>query len=81
MPGRKISDNVIIYWEVLHTMRKKTGSTRYVIAKIDLEKAYDRLSWDFNKDTLVEVGLSSNWVRNIMECIQTSHLALLWNGD
>lgn len=51
------------------------------ILKIDLEKAYDRLSWDYIRDTLIEVGLSSDWVRNIMVCIQTSQLHVLWNGE
>lgn len=39
--------------------------------KIDLEKAYDMVSWDFIRDTLKEVGLNSDWIRNIMaSCIR-----------
>lgn len=52
-----------------------------MILKIDLEKAYDWLSWTFIRDTLFEVGLSSDWVRNIIMCIQTSRLQVLWNGE
>lgn len=42
-----------------------------MILKIDLEKAYDHFSWDFIRETLMEVGLSSDWVQNTMECVRT----------
>ena len=44
VPGRQITDNVVIYQEVLHSMwRKKKGDGTMMI-KNDLEKSYDRLS-------------------------------------
>lgn len=49
--------------------------------KIDLEKAYDRLLWDFIKDTLKESGFNDVWIQNIMACITTTRLGILWNGD
>ncbi|XVF74117.1 hypothetical protein PTKIN_Ptkin13bG0034500 [Pterospermum kingtungense] len=81
VPGRQISDNILIYQKVLHSMRKKKGKVGSMILKIDLEKAYDRLSWDFIRDTLFEIGLTQDWVRNIMACVEMSRLAILWNGE
>ncbi|XP_075508178.1 uncharacterized protein LOC142545090 [Primulina tabacum] len=81
VPGRQITDNIMVYQEALHTMRKKTGGKGYMAIKIDLEKAYDRLSWDFIRETLTEVGLNRVWVRNIMNCIESPRLSILWNGD
>lgn len=43
VPGHQIFDNVILYHEALHSMRKKTGLLGHMAIKIDLEKAYDRL--------------------------------------
>ena len=43
VPRRQISDNVIIYQEVLRTMRCKKGGKGFMTLKIDLEKAYDGL--------------------------------------
>lgn len=48
---------------------------------IDLEKAYDRISWDFIRDTLYEAGFNNSWVRNIMECITKARLSINWNGE
>ena len=47
VPGRQITDNIIIYQEVLHSMRKSKVGKGIMLIKIDLEKAYDRLSWPF----------------------------------
>lgn len=33
---------------------------------MDLEKAYDRLSWDFIEDTLYDVGFLQSMVKIIM---------------
>ncbi|XP_073046080.1 uncharacterized protein [Primulina eburnea] len=79
--GRQISDNIIVYQEVLHSMRKKSGAKGYMAIKIDLEKAFDRLSWEFIRETLTDVGLNKEWIRNIMNCITTSRLSILWNGE
>ena len=43
IPGRQITDNVIVMQEVLHSMRRKTGIKGWMAIKLDLEKAYDRL--------------------------------------
>ena len=49
--------------------------------KIDLEKAYDHLSWPFIRETLLILGLYAEWVRNIMSCIETQVLSILWIGN
>ena len=38
VPGRQITDNIIIVQEMLHTMRRKSR-TGYMAIKVDLEKA------------------------------------------
>lgn len=39
--GQNISDNIVIAQEVAHSMQGK--NKKWMIAKIDLEKAYDRV--------------------------------------
>ena len=50
-----------------------------MLIKFDLEKAYDRLSWDFIEYTLERVGLPDSWVRNIMQCVRTVRMTIYWN--
>ena len=80
VPGRQITDNVIIMQEVIHSMRRKTGATGWMAIKLDLEKAHDRLRWDFIHDTLLQMKLSDTLVAVIMNCISSSSLNILWNG-
>lgn len=43
IPGRHTTDNILMVQEVVHSLRKKRGKKGALIAKIDLEKAYDRV--------------------------------------
>ncbi|CAL1363580.1 unnamed protein product [Linum trigynum] len=81
IPGRQTTDNIIVLQEVLHTLRKKKGKRGGIVMKIDLEKAYDRLRWDFLRDTLKEMGLPSSWIGCIMYCVEHNRMRLLWNGE
>lgn len=56
IPGRTMSDNILIYQEVLHTFRNKKGRKGFMMLKLDLEKAYDHLDWNFIQDTLTGLG-------------------------
>ncbi|XP_031103194.1 uncharacterized protein LOC116006838 [Ipomoea triloba] len=80
VPGRQITDNILIYQEAVHSMLNRQGKKGLMILKIDLEKAYDRLNWDFIRDTLSDVGMSTEWIRNIMACVESPRLKVLWNG-
>lgn len=55
--GRQASDNVILAQEALHSMRRKKGKMGYFAGKLDLEKAYDCISWGFLEQVLVYVGI------------------------
>lgn len=52
-----------------------------MLFKIDLEKAYDRLSWIFIADTLRWFGFPELTVALILSCFSSSSMAVLWNGE
>ena len=60
IPERLILDGVVILQEVLHDLKssKKEG----IILKLDFEKAYDRVSWNFLEEVLLKKGFSFTWV-------------------
>lgn len=59
----------------------KKGSKGFVSIKVDLEKVYDCLHWVFPLDTLVEVGLSHEFVDLIMACLSSSSMSVLFNRE
>ena len=81
IPGRQITDNIVIVQEVLHTMKRKQSGKGYMTIKIDFEKAYDRLKWDFIRNTLEEMNFPIRMVEVIMECITSPTMRVLWNGE
>jgi len=81
IPGRQITDNIIVMQEILHTMRHKVGTKGWMAIKLDLETAYDRVRWEFIRDTLLRMKLLNLLVEVIMSCVTSSSLSILWNGE
>ncbi|XP_074318679.1 uncharacterized protein LOC141655501 [Silene latifolia] len=81
VPGRQISDNIIVFQETIHTMRRKKGKKAYMAIKIDLEKAYDRLRWSFIENTLKDMYFPQLLVDTIMNCVTSTRMQVLWNGE
>ena len=79
--GRHITDNIVIVQEVIHSMNNKKGKVNWMVIKVDLEKAYDRLNWSFIEDTLKDIGIPTNLQSVITRCISTSSMRLIWNGQ
>lgn len=66
--GRYILDGVVILHETLHELwrRKQKG----IIFKIDFEKAYDSVSWNFVEEVLKKKGFDDQIVRRIMSTVR-----------
>lgn len=44
--------NILVLQETIHSFKRLKGRKGYMILKLDLEKAYDRLEWSFVMDML-----------------------------
>lgn len=47
MPGRSISDNAMLAQEVLHSLEHAPAQESLMMIKLDMERAYDLVRWDF----------------------------------
>ncbi|XP_028767839.1 uncharacterized protein LOC114725488 [Neltuma alba] len=79
--GRNIQDNIIVGQEIMHIMKKSKGKKGLMALKIDLEKAYDRIRWDFLQQVLLEVGFDDGFVNLIKACVFFVTYNVLWNGS
>lgn len=81
IPGRNIHHNIIIALERVHSMSRMKGDKVFMSIKIDLQKAYDRLNWNFIIQCLHDCHFHDKIVSIIKQCVSSSTLKLLWNGD
>lgn len=49
--------------------------------KIDLEKAFNKINWQFIKDMLNSIQIPTKLINIIMSCISSPELAILINGN
>ena len=77
--GRRSSDNVIIAQELIHSLKRRKWREGFMVIKIDLEKAYDRLEWCFIRMVLDHFGFPKNFSELILSCISTTSTSLLFN--
>ncbi|PRQ18871.1 putative RNA-directed DNA polymerase [Rosa chinensis] len=72
VPDRKIQDNLMLAHETYHYLRlKREGGNHEFGLKLDMNKAYDRVEWDFLEAALLKFGFSRGWVNLIMSCVST----------
>jgi len=81
IPGRMITDNVIMAHEVFHSLKvRKRQANSYMALKTDITKAYDRLEWNFLEETMRYMGFVETWICWIMIFVTTVSFSVLING-
>ena len=67
MTGRNIMKRVVILHETIHEMHRKKLDG--IILKLDFEKAYDKVNWDFLQQTLRMKGFAPIWCKWIDQIV------------
>jgi hypothetical protein len=79
-PDRWIAKNVVLAQKVVHTfhnIKRKKGNVGF---KLDFEKAYDSLEWDFILAMMWALGFDRKVVDLVHQCISTIQFTFLLNG-
>lgn len=81
IPGRLITDNIMIAFEIMHFMkRKNTGKDSWMALKLDMSKAYGRVEWKFLEAVLMKLGFDVRVVKLIMGCMTSAQYQISHAG-
>ncbi|KAK0577517.1 hypothetical protein LWI29_034297 [Acer saccharum] len=81
IPGRLISDNVMLSFECLHRLKRSKRKFGSMAVKLDMAKAYDRVEWVFVVEMMRRLGFSEKWISLIYRCISSVSYSFFINGE
>ena len=80
--GRSIIDNVMLAFEISHSMHQKRSKRNGLAAlKLDISKVYDRVEWGFLKAIMLRMGFNETWVDRIMFCVSRVSYTVCHNSE
>ncbi|KAJ0533359.1 putative RNA-directed DNA polymerase [Helianthus annuus] len=79
LAGRSILDGVVILNEIIPWLKRKKKEG--MIFKVDIEKAYDSLSWDFLNSILCQMNFPAKWRNWVMSIVTSVRASVLVNGS
>ncbi|WMV25761.1 hypothetical protein MTR67_019146 [Solanum verrucosum] len=77
--GRQIMDAVLVANEAIDSRVQQTKPG--ILCKLDIEKAYDHVNWEYLLRMLKKLGFGKKWIHWIKFCISTVSYSVLINGS
>jgi hypothetical protein len=77
--GRQILDRIVVAQEAIHSLTK--DKQKGLLIKLDLSKAYDRISWQYLIEVMRAFGFDDRWLQWVKSFISTPHFSILLNGS
>lgn len=65
--------------EIVHSLNKE--KEKGIILKLNYEKAYDRVSWEFLFEVLQTRGFSNTWISWVKQLVIGGSIGILVNGE
>ncbi|KAL0346958.1 UNVERIFIED_CONTAM: hypothetical protein Scaly_1711800 [Sesamum calycinum] len=79
VPGRLLSDNVLLAQELVHSLESRRLDAN-VVFKLDMAKAYNRISWEFLYQVLRQKGFPQRWISLVANAVSHCWFSVLVNG-
>lgn len=80
IPGRSLAENVLLATELVAGYNWKNISKRAML-KVDLQKAFDTVNWDFVLNTVKALNFPTSFVNLIKQCLTTTSFSISINGE
>ncbi|KAL0295091.1 UNVERIFIED_CONTAM: hypothetical protein Scaly_3110300, partial [Sesamum calycinum] len=80
VPGRSIIDNVLLAQELLAGYNHRRLPQRCTL-KVDIQKAYDSVEWDFLLEVLRLFNFPHQFITLIEQCVSTATFSVSLNGS
>ncbi|KAL0285317.1 UNVERIFIED_CONTAM: hypothetical protein Sradi_7176800 [Sesamum radiatum] len=79
VPGRSIADNILLAQELLAGYNQVKLPNRCTI-KVDIQKAYDSVHWDFILESLNIFNFPTRFISWVEQCMTTASFSVALNG-
>ncbi|XP_070008763.1 uncharacterized protein [Nicotiana sylvestris] len=79
--GRNIVENILLTQDIVTDIRLRTKAGPNVILKLDMTKAYDRLSWLFLTKVLRKMGFTERLIGIVFGLVSNNWYSILINGQ
>ena len=76
--GRHLLHSALIANEVIDEAKRSNKSC--LVFKVDYEKTYDLVSWNFLMYMMKRIGFSPKWIKWIEGCVKSASISVLVNG-
>ncbi|KAJ3708440.1 hypothetical protein LUZ61_012145 [Rhynchospora tenuis] len=78
--GRSIGDNIILVKEVLHSFSQKSFKQQAFLLKADINKAFDKLDWNFLEKALQYMNIPPKMIMLIINAYRGAKITINING-
>lgn len=78
--GRSITENVLLAQEIIRDINRR-NKNHNVVVKLDMAKAYDRVSWIFLTKVLRSFGCSERIIDMVVRLISNNWYSVIVNGQ
>jgi hypothetical protein len=79
LPNRHILDGVLVINEIIDLAKRRKD--KCLLFKVDFERAYDKVNWQFLDYMMGRMGFAEGWRKWIHACVFHSSMSVLVNGS